>query len=48
VAGADGGGGIRAYGWGLHPCQFWIYLIGSGVGRRDAIILIYFKNMLQQ
>jgi hypothetical protein len=32
VAGADGGGGVHACGWGPHPCQFQVDLIGAGVG----------------
>jgi hypothetical protein len=37
---ADGGGGICACGYRLHPCQFWVDLIGTGVGRRDVIIFM--------
>jgi hypothetical protein len=29
VARADGGGGVHACGWGLHPCHFWVDLIGA-------------------
>jgi hypothetical protein len=35
-------GSIHACGWGAHPCQFRIDLIGAGAGRKDAIIFIFF------
>jgi hypothetical protein len=31
---------------GPHPCQFQVDLIGADVGRQDATILTYTKNVL--
>jgi hypothetical protein len=39
VTGVDGGGSVRV---GGHPYQFRVDLIGAGLGRRDAMIYIYF------
>jgi hypothetical protein len=46
VTRADGGGIVRAYGSGAHPCQVRVDFIGAGARRRDAIILIYFKKFV--
>jgi hypothetical protein len=43
VAGVNGCGSIHACGWGSHPCQFWVDLIGFGARRRDTMIFIYLK-----
>jgi hypothetical protein len=43
VVQADGGGGVHACGWGPHPCQFQVDLIGAGAERRDAMVFTNLK-----
>jgi hypothetical protein len=45
VTEADGGGSVRACGWGTHPCQLQFDLIEACVGRRCNNIYL-FKNVL--
>jgi hypothetical protein len=35
VAEANGGGSIHTFGWGPHPYQFRVDLIGAGAEMRD-------------